>query len=187
MSEDTYHTTDIYFLLFIMDIKQIEEEERKWQYKQVEFLKLAKEICILKKNTNELSIKNVAKERELNDMKKATIEKQTMYEVLKAQTAFMEGACKRMEEEKRKIVAENQEAKMRLWKKYKRFVEMVDEEEKKTRRGLGQLGGDLSDCKKKTANDVVIEAEIEVMREFVVFQEQKKKELLEFISKFETI
>lgn len=170
-----------------MDFTQIEEAERQWQDKQTEFLKLAKEICSFKKKTNDLEIDNVAKERELSNLKKAMIEKKTLFEVIKTQVAFMEETYRQKAEVEKKVVAETQLGKMRLWDKYKQLVKMADEEEVKVRlKYSGELKQSSEHKKKrKTADDILI-AEIEVMRQFWAFQERKKNELLEIIGRNKT-
>lgn len=172
-----------------MDFAHIEEAERQWQDKQNEFLKLAKEICSFKKRTNDLEIENVAKERELNNTKQAMIEKKILLEVIKTQVALMEETCRQKVEEEKVVVAETQERKVRLWEKYKQLVNMADEEETKVRiKYSGKLKQGSCDYKKKREPvDDILMAEIEVMRQFLAFQERKKKELLEIIGRNETV
>lgn len=172
-----------------MDFTHIEEAERQWQEKQNEFLKLAKEICSFKKKTNDLEIENVANERELNNTKQAMIEKKILLEVIKTQVAFVEETCRQKVEEEQAVVAETQKRKVRLWEKYKQLVKMADEEEIKVRmKYAGKLKQSSYDYRKqREAADDILMAEIEVMKQFLAFQERKKKELLEIISRYETV
>lgn len=165
-----------------MDFKQIEEEERKMQDKRSEILKLAKEICLLKKKTNDLEIKYVAKERELNVVKTAVIEKQTRLDVIKSQVAFLDKTSKQKTADEEKTIEETQERKKRLWGKYKDLVRIAEEEEMKMKKWVLDVKEKKNDkCNKKT-NNCVLKAEVEAMREFLSFQKQKQFELMEIIN-----
>lgn len=175
----TVHCT-VHYCKLSMDFKQIEEEERTIEQTQTVFLKLAKEICVMKKKTNDLDIANVASERELKDVMKAVVEKQVELDVLKEQVAFLEETCKLKKEEEKKVVEATQEGKRRLWDKYKRFVKFADEEEARMRRNKQSSSREQ---RQENTRDLV--AEIEVMKEFLEFQERKKGQLTDIIAKSE--
>lgn len=168
-----------------MDFRQIEEEERTIEQTQTEFLKLAKEICVMKKKTNDLDIVNVARERELKDVKKAVVEKQIELDVLKEQVTFLEDTVKHKKEEEKKVVEATQEGKRRLWGKYKAFVKLTDEEEANMWRNKQKSKKSTHEPRWETRRDLV--AEIEVMEEFLEFQERKKRELMEMIAESEEV
>lgn len=170
-----------------MDFKQIEEEERKLEQKQSEFLGLAKQICVVKNKTNSLDIENVAKERALLEIKQNVIEKQVDLEVLKRQVAYLEETYKGKAEQQKKIVEETQDGKRRLWGNYKAFSELADKEEEKLRkhiRDYATTGKSVVQNNEKSPSSV-LSAEIEVMREFLKFQEKKMEELMKIIAQYE--
>lgn len=168
-----------------MDFKRIEEEERILQQKQAEFLKLAKEICVLKKKTNDLDIEIAAKERELEHVKESVIDKQIELDLLKGQVAFLEEICKHKSEEEESVLAATQEAKKKLWGKYKALVKLAEDEAA----NMKECKRETEDSKREQPNEVTrnvtAAAELEAMREFLAFQDLKKAELQKIIADYD--
>lgn len=165
-----------------MNVEEIEAEERNFEYKQNEFMTLAREICCLKRKTNELEIQHVAKERQMADLKIAVIKKQTEFDVLKTKVAFLDQKCKEKVKTEKAIVEKNQERKRKVWEKYKNLVIIADDAEKNMRKYAQQSKKAIAKQNEKI-NEYLLTTEIEVLKDLLAFQERKKKELMEVIGK----
>lgn len=168
-----------------MDIEQIKKEERILEQKQSQLLFLAKEICTLKKNVNQLEIENVAQERQIKDLEIKVTGKRIELQVLQGQVTFLQEACQKKRDEEQRILEAMKESKRAVWGKYKALVNLANKEEAKVRSRIGTE--EKSTQKQEVTTPVdVLAAEIELMKEFLQFQEHQKSKILKFIAKNET-